>query len=127
MNRDARRETDGTGETMISLNDLKGVTVRNPEGEDLGKLEDVVVDGTSGRVAYGVLSFGSFLGMGGKHFAIPWQAIRSGPSADHVILDVPRERLRAAPGFDVDHRPRYADHIWGTEIHEYYGYDPYWG
>lgn len=112
---------------MYSLDDLKGVTVRNPEGEDLGKLEDVVVDGRSGRVAYAVLSFGGFLGMGGKHFAIPWQALQEGSTPEYVILDVPKERLEEAPGFDEDNPPTYNDQRWGTQIYEYYGYQPYWG
>lgn len=124
---ETRRGTQSAVSAMFSLDDLKGVTVRNTEGEDLGKLEDIVVDGTSGRVAYGVLSFGGFLGMGGKHFAIPWQALQSGATPEYVVLDVPKDRLKEAPGFDKDDRPVYADQTWGTEIHSYYGYEPYWG
>jgi sporulation protein YlmC with PRC-barrel domain len=122
------RKTDAgrTNGNMFSLDDLQGLTVRNTEGEDLGKLEDVVVDGGSGRVAYAVLSFGGFLGMGGKHFAIPWQALQAGSTPEYLILDVPKKRLEEAPGFDRDSPPSYADQHWGTEIYEYYGYQPYW-
>jgi sporulation protein YlmC with PRC-barrel domain len=111
---------------LYSLEELQGTTIRNPKGEDLGTLEDVVIDGPRGRVAYGVLSFGGFLGMGSRRFAIPWQALQAGKSPGYLILDVPRDRLEAAPGYDPDDPPRYADETWGTEIHTYYGYQPYW-
>jgi sporulation protein YlmC with PRC-barrel domain len=117
-------EMDARG--VHSLDDLRGTAIRNPGGEDLGKLEDVVIDGPRGRVAYAVLSFGGFLGMGTRRFAIPWHALQSGKSPGYLILDVPKERLEAAPGFDEDDPPLYADEQWGTEIHTYYGYQPYW-
>jgi len=85
-----------------------------------------MLDVSSGRIAYAVLSFGTFLGMGGKLFAIPWSALTLDAAEQRFILDVPRERLEAAPGFDKDHWPSMADETWANRIHKYYEIEPYW-
>jgi len=119
--------TGTTGNTQVlSANALIGHKVYNPQGETLGDIKDVMLDVDLGRVVYSVLSFGGFLGMGDKLFAIPFEAFRLDPSNDRVILNVPKDRLKNAPGFDKDHIPSAADRKWGTQIHEYYGLQPYW-
>jgi hypothetical protein len=100
--------------------------VMNPAGENLGKLEDLMLDFDNGRVAYGVLSFGGFLGMGDKLFAIPFQALRRDSDRNAFVLDVDKEKLKKAPGFDKDNWPNTADRTWGTQVHSFYGYTPYW-
>jgi sporulation protein YlmC with PRC-barrel domain len=112
---------------MIRASKMVGMDVRDPSDKNLGDVEDVVVDDTSGRVAYVVLSFGGFLGMGDKLFAIPWHALRPDfKDADKVVLDVPKEKLQSAPGFDKKNWPNMADRTWGEEVHRYYGQRPYW-
>lgn len=111
---------------MLSASTLIGDDVRNPAGEDLGKLEEIMVDTTSGRVAYAVLSFGGFLGMGDKLFAIPWEALQIDKEHEAFVLNVDRESLEEAPGFDKNNWPEFADRTWGAQIYSYYGYDPYW-
>lgn len=106
--------------------DLIGKTVRNSDNEDLGKLENIVIDPQSGRAIYGVLSFGGFLGMGDKLFAIPWNSIQLPGDAKHVVLNIEKDRLKKAEGFDKDHWPNMADTRWATETHRYYGAEPYW-
>ena len=81
---------------------LIGSKVVNAKNEDLGKIEDVVLDAGSGRIAYAVLSFGGFLGMGDKYFAIPWNAIHFNLSEEHAVLNVDKKLLENAPGFDKD-------------------------
>lgn len=105
---------------------LTGYRVINPAGDDLGKIEDIVIDMESGRIAYAVLSFGGFLGIGDKYFAIPWEALRMSTAEEAFILHVDREALANAPGFDTDHWPEMADRQWGAGIYSYYGYRPYW-
>jgi hypothetical protein len=85
-----------------------------------------MIDVTSGRVAYAVLSFGGFLGLGKKLFAVPWSALTLDAGEKRFVLNVPKERLENAPGFDSDHWPSMADSTWATEIHEYYEIRPYW-
>jgi hypothetical protein len=70
---------------------------------------------------------GGFLGVGNKLFAIPWQAFEQHAAEDKLILDVEREKLQNAPGFEKDGRwPDFADRTWGESIYNYYGYDTYW-
>ena len=88
----------GPGPKVMAADTLEGDDVVNHAGEKLGKLEHVMIDVPTGRVAYGVLSFGGFLGMGDKLFAIPWHALRLDPSNHRFILDVDKETLKHAPG-----------------------------
>jgi len=77
--------------------------VVNGAGEDLGDIKDIMIDVPSGRVAYAVLSFGGILGVGSKLFAVPWHALQLDPENHRFILNVDKEQLRNAPGFDKDH------------------------
>jgi sporulation protein YlmC with PRC-barrel domain len=114
------------GDRMLSVEEVTGSTVRDLQGEDLGKLEDLVLDAESGRVAYGILTFGGFLGIGDKYFAIPWLALRPDSKEDGFVLDVDKERLRDAPRFEKQDRPPFTDPTWSASIYEYYGHAPYW-
>jgi sporulation protein YlmC with PRC-barrel domain len=103
-----------------------GSKIVNQQNEDLGKIEDVVVDVEAGRIVYAVLSFGGFLGMGDKYFAIPWEAFRFAVTDKTAILNVDKKLLENAPGFDKDNWPNLTDSSWGNQIFSHYGYKPYW-
>lgn len=119
--------TGVTGQTnVLSASNLIGKNIYNLEGEKLGEIKDVMLDVDLGRVAYAVLSFGGFLGMGDKLFAIPFEAFRLDATEDRIVLNVPKETLKNAPGFERDRWPSTADRRWATQIHEHYGYRPYW-
>jgi len=105
---------------------LIGDNVVNAAGEDLGEIKAIMLDVESGRVAYAVLSFGGFLGMGNKLFAIPWSALTLDADEKRFVLDVAKDRLDNAPGFDKDHWPAMADASWARQLHEYYEVRPYW-
>lgn len=113
-------------QTVLSTSSLSGDSVVNRPGEDLGKIEDIMLDTGSGRVAYAVLSFGGFLGMGDKLFAIPWEALELDTVNKRFILDTSKDRLENAPGFDKDNWPNMADRTWGDKIHKHYATKPYW-
>ena len=85
-----------------------------------------MLDLENGRIRYAVLSFGGFLGMGDKLFAIPPEALRIDTENKRVILDVDKSRLENAPGFDKDNWPDTSDNDWQVEVYDYYGYTPYW-
>ena len=121
-----RRSSDGPGPEVMDADTLIGDAVVNSSGEDLGKIEAIMLDVTSGRIAYAVLSFGGFLGMGSKYFAIPWAALTLDTDEKRFILGVSKDRLENAPGFDKDHWPSMADPTWATELHSYYNVTPYW-
>jgi sporulation protein YlmC with PRC-barrel domain len=112
---------------VLSAAKIIGNRVVNTEGEQLGNIKDLMIDPEDAQIAYAVLSFGGFLGLGDKLFAIPLEALTF--SEDHtVILNVDREVLKNAPGFDKDRWPDSAQYEagWLLDIYEYYGYSPYW-
>jgi hypothetical protein len=88
----------------------------NTRGQRLGGIAEVVLDATAGAVAYAVLSFDTFLG-GDKLFAIPWRALRQSAGLGTLTLDVDKEALQEAPGFDSEHWPQTADSRWGAVVH----------
>lgn len=114
-----------TYSSVQSFEELSGFSVKNGEGEDLGKIEDLAIDVASGRIAYAVLSFGGLLGIGNKYFAVPWEALTLHGN-EVILLDVDKEKLKNAPGFDKDDWPDMADRQWGASIYTYYGRTPYW-
>ncbi len=86
-----------------------------------------MIDAKEGRVAYAVLSFGGFMGMGKKLFAMPWRAFEFATTENTLIHNGAKAKLTAAPGFDQDAKwPDFADRTWGNSIYKYYGYDPSW-
>jgi sporulation protein YlmC with PRC-barrel domain len=111
---------------VLSASSINGTVVENMKRENLGEIKDLMIDISKGRIAYAVLSFGGFLGMGDKLFAIPWEAFRVVQEEETFLLDVAKEKLEKAPGFDKDNWPDMADAMWGKSIHDYYGYKPYW-
>ena len=113
----------------LTENDLALLTnskVVNAAGEKLGNIEDYMVDLNNGRIAYCVLSFGGFLGMGDKLFAVPWSAMTLDTENKCFILNVDKERLKNAPGFDKDNWPDMTSADFGTRIYSYYNVTPYW-
>jgi sporulation protein YlmC with PRC-barrel domain len=111
---------------VLSASTLAGDSIRNPAGEDLGKLDQIMIDIPSGKVAYAVLSFGGVLGMGSKLFAVPWSALKVDEDQKCLILDANKKKLENAPGFDKDNWPNMADNSWGSEVSRFYGVAPYW-
>jgi len=118
--------TSGPGPQLMTASTLEGDKVVNRQGEDLGEIDEIMIDVPRGRIAYAVMSSGGFLGMGDKLFAIPWSALTLDTDNKCFILDVDKQRLENAPGFDKDHWPSMADPQFGSQIHSYYGARPYW-
>ena len=112
--------------TIVVKKSVMGAKVINTEREDLGKIEDLVIDIRNNRVAYAILSLGGVLGMGDKNFAIPWEALSFDLTEKVAVLKIDKDRLKNAPGFDKDNWPDMADPVWGTRLHDHYGYKPYW-
>lgn len=112
--------------TALSATTLMGDQVRNLEGEKLGHLEEIVIDLDGGLVAYAVLATGGFLGLGDKFFAIPWDLLTVDTDNEEVVIDVSKEILEDAPGFDKDSWPDINDRSWVGEVYRYYGREPYW-
>lgn len=110
-----------TSYTFSIKKSVLGAKVVNARREHLGKIEDVVIDSRNDTIAYAILSFGGFLGIDDKHFALPWQALDFDVAEKVAILNVEKERLENAPGFEKDKWPDMTDAVWAAEIHRHYG------
>ena len=110
---------------VLSASTLAGDNVQNSAGEDLGKVNELMIDIPSGRVTYAVLSMGGCLGMGNKLFAVPWSALRVDEDKKIFVLDVDKKKLENAPGFDKDNWPNMADTAWAEGVNSFYGIKPY--
>ncbi|MCE5267282.1 MAG: PRC-barrel domain-containing protein [Planctomycetaceae bacterium] len=117
------------GGQIIRAGNVNGLKVYSPDNKSLGKIEDIVLDLKTGKIRYAVLSFGGFLGMGDKYFAIPWQKLsfvskgetNEGTAKErYAVLDITKDTLKSAPGFDKDHWPNFADANWRQTIEGYY-------
>jgi len=106
---------------VLSATSIIGDTVRNHQGEDLGDIEELMINLRDGCIAYAVLSFGGIAGLGDKLFAIPWKALSLRPDEHTFILDVRKEKLEDAPGFDKDNWPNMADIDWANKVNSFYG------
>lgn len=86
----------------IRVDNLPGTELRNRKDEALGRVEDMVLDPASGRIAYVIVSHGGFLGMGRERVAVPWSLLHTTPGLNALVLDLPPQAVRAAPRFDAN-------------------------
>jgi sporulation protein YlmC with PRC-barrel domain len=116
--------------SIVRSSDIKGLSVYDMDDKSLGKIEDVVIDTRTGQIRYAVLSFGGILGFGDKFFAIPWKKLSfvskgettSGTQKeDYCVLNVSKETLEKAPGFNKDAWPNFANTTWQEEKDQHYG------
>jgi hypothetical protein len=114
----------GPGPALMGADTLIGDGVVNGADQDLGDIKEIMLDMQTGQVAYAVLAFGGFLGMGEKLFAVPWQALHLDTVKHRFVLDVNKDRLKHAPGFNKDAWPDMADIEWANQVHTFYGTDP---
>jgi sporulation protein YlmC with PRC-barrel domain len=125
-NKIKKTDPDKKFRSVLAASTLAGDSVRNAAGEDLGTIDEIMIDIPSGRVAYAVLSFGGFLGMGDKLFAVPWSALKVDEDEKCFILNVDKRTIEQAPGFDKDNWPDMSGTTFGNELSTYYQVSPYW-
>lgn len=121
-----KSDPSGPGPQVMAAGTLEGNDVYNPAGESLGSIQDIMLDVPHGRIAYAVLSRGGILGIGDKLYAIPWSALTLDTDRKCFVLNVDKETLKNAEGFDKDDWPSMADETWARGIHQYYNQPPYW-
>jgi|KBSSwiStaDraftv2_1062776.scaffolds.fasta_scaffold1438061_1 sporulation protein YlmC with PRC-barrel domain len=118
------KEQEKLGMTKsIPAKKLSGVNVESPSGEKLGEIEDVVIDLDSGKVAYAAVGVGGVLGLGEKLFAVPFGEFKlSHDKSNNLVLalDISKDRLEKAPGFDKNHWPDFAGQDWRNQVDSYY-------
>ena len=123
--REQHLEKDETAK-LISADKVEGTTVYNTRNEKLGSIENVMIDKVSGRVAYAVMSFGGFLGIGDRHHPLPWQVLKYDTGQGGYLVDLDKKMLENAPSFATDETVNWEDQEWGKRVHDYYSVPPYW-
>lgn len=113
----------GPGPELMGAGTLIGNDVHNHKGEHIGDIKEIMLDMRDGRVSYAVLSFTAFLSTGEKLFAVPWDALTLDTEHKRFTLNVEKDRLKDAPGFDKSQWPDMADQTWQKSIQTYYGSD----
>jgi len=111
---------------LIASDKVEGTAVRNLNGDKVGTIERVMIDKRAGKVAYAVMSFGGFLGMGQDYVALPWHLLRYNENLDAYELNITEDQLRGAPAVVQGWDTGIVSRDWERNIHKYYGVDPYW-
>jgi sporulation protein YlmC with PRC-barrel domain len=114
----------GSGPRLMGADTLIGNDVFNLEEENIGDIKEIMLNMSTGTIEYAVLSFGSFLGIAEKLFAVPWPALKLDTENKCFRLDISKERLKNAPGFDQDAWPNLADKTLANDLHSYYKVRP---
>jgi sporulation protein YlmC with PRC-barrel domain len=114
------KPAEGQRINAFMVEKIIGSRVLNMKGENLGVVKDIVVDIDTGRVLYGILDFGGFLGIGSKLFPVPWKSLAALPSEGIFFLNRSKEQLEKAPGFDKNNLPDMGDVHWGERIAQFY-------
>lgn len=112
-----------TAHLISGTEDVKGTKVYSPAGDDLGHIDDVMIDPSSGKVVYGVLQFGGFLGIGSDYHPIPFGKLRYDNARGAYVTDLTKAQLEAAPAHATDWR---SDRAWQKRSYDHYGVSPYW-
>jgi len=106
----------------LTATSIIGDKVENADGDDLGSINNLMINVHTGAIEYVVLEYGSFLGLGGKLFAIPFSEFRLASDRHVFILDRDEEYLKNSPGFEKNHWPDTNDHTYFGDVDNYWGY-----
>ena len=105
----------------LTATSIIGDRIENRQGENLGKIDNLMINLTTGEIEYAVIEFGSFLGVGGKLFAVPFRELQLDPEKKIFLLNRDNEYLKQSPGFDKAHWPDTNDHSYFDNVKMYYG------
>ena len=112
---------------LIASDRVEGTLVRRRDGHKVGTIQRLMIDKITGNVAYAVLRFGGFLGMGEKHMPIPWSKLTFDPQMQAYQLDISDAELAKAPSYAADQEFDWGDRSEELKLHDYYRTRPYWG
>jgi len=120
----------GSGESpnrLISSDRVEGTAVYNRQGERLGSVHSLMIDKYTGQVAYAVMSFGGFLGIGDSYHPLPWSVLDYDTRMGGYVVDLDRASLEKAPSYTGSQGANWDDQSWGSSINDYYKASPYRG
>ena len=119
----ASREALGRRETvsLIGSDKVEGTAVYRSDGTKIGRIERVMIEKVSGEVAYAVMSFGGFMGIGEDYYPLPWSALTYNPELDGYEVNVSEEQLKGAPRFTQHGTWDWSSPDRARKLHDYYG------
>ena len=109
--------------TLVSSSDVNGTEVYSPDGTNVGTIDHLMIDRQSGKVAYAVMAFGGFLGIGEDHRPVPWGKLNYDTNKGGFVSDITPEEVQSAPDRTNDW---YADRAWDQRTHDHYQVPYYW-
>lgn len=112
--------------SLISSEKVTGTSVYNTGGDHLGEIHDVMIDKRSGKIAYAVMSFGGFLGIGERYHPLPWATLKYDTRQGGYVVGLTNAQLENAPTFGAEESPAWGDRAYESTLHDYYKARPYW-
>jgi hypothetical protein len=120
-------ETINETTSLIAGSKVTGANVYNGAGESIGSIYDVMLDKKTGKVAYAVVSFGGFLGMGNDYHPLPWPMLKYDTGVGGYVVNLSKDKLQGGPHYAEGVDPGWGNRDYETKVHNYYGAGPYWG
>jgi sporulation protein YlmC with PRC-barrel domain len=109
---------------LISANKVEGTNIYNLRGDDVGEVDDLMIDKHTGKVAYAVVTYGGFLGMGAERRALPWSVLDYDTNRGGYVVSAADDILKSAPAGITERELN--DRAWGTRVYDHFGVPPYW-
>src|SRR3981189_2962990 len=110
----------GTTSSLIASDRVEGTAVYDAQGKRIGKVERLVIDKAGGRIAYAVLRFGGFRGIGGNHYPIPWPMLNYDEKLGGYRVEITEEQLQDAPKIEQGETWEQANRDRGEEVQRYW-------
>jgi hypothetical protein len=117
---DAVQETS----TLIAASKVQGTYVFNSGGDRLGSIHDLMIDKRTGQVAYAIMAFGGFLGVGDSYHPLPWSLLKYDTNLGGYLVDIDQSQLEDAPSYEAGAEPSWGDPDYERKLHDYYGVTP---
>lgn len=114
---DAVRETS----SLIAADKVNGTYVFNAQGDRVGEINDLMIDKRSGQVAYAIMSFGGFLGVGNSYHPLPWSLLNYNTNLGGYVVDIEQSQLEDAPSYEAGTEPAWGDPEYERKLQDFYG------
>ena len=114
-----------TSGSLIAAEQVKGTDVFNADGDELGTVDDIMIDKISGKAIYAIMSFGGFLGIGEKYHPLPWSTLTYDESKGGYVVNLAKQMLEDAPTYDADEEFLWTP-AYGQRVDKYYNAPSYW-
>ena len=112
---------------LIGSDKVEGTPVYRSNGERVGKIERIMIDKLTGKVAYAVMSFGGFMGIGEDYYPLPWPLLTYNPRLDGYEVNIGEQQLKNAPKYSKHESWDWSDAARGRKLYAYYDITPLWG